>query len=215
MTGKAPRASHVTRGLLTTLLGLLVLGCPAPALSDDALPPARYNELTYRTGTHALLLTLNTDTPAAGVDIEHNVRLLDQDGSQLTYDEVVFEVHVQGTRSDLTLRGETLLHEETLEMLPTRESRATFTYPLSGPYMIRLAFRADGEDIAAGQFGMEVEEGTEAAASGGFPWFRFGLALLVGVLIGSVLPRGTRPRDAVEEPQPEQPQPEEPQPASS
>ena len=112
--------------------------------------------------------------------IEHNARLLDQDGSQLTYDEVAFEVHVQGTRSDLTLRGETLLHEEVLEMLPTRESRATFTYPLAGTSAIRLAFRADGEVVAEGQFGMEVEEGTAAASTAGFPWIRFGLTLLVG-----------------------------------
>lgn len=199
MNGSVLRRSQLVRRLMAALLGLAVLSWPAaPATADTTVPAARYSELKYLDGTHALLLTLNTDNPVSGLELEHNMRLLDNSGEQLTYDEVVFEVHTKGKGSDITLRGDSLVHEETLPMLPTRDSKGTFTYPLSGPYNILITFRADGEDIATGRFAMLVRKGTDTASLGGFPWIRFGLTLLVGVLIGTLLPRGTRREDQAE-----------------
>lgn len=145
-------------------------------------------DMKYVDGSNVLLLTFNTHAPVSGLAIEHDLRLYDLLGAPLTYDDVSVEVHTRDTDGGATLRGESLLLEETVPMLPTNESKLTVTYPTPGAYSVRAVFSADGREISRGEFAVDV--GTGTAATGGFPWVRLGLTLLLGLFVGSLLPRG-------------------------
>ena len=97
------------------------------------------------------------------------------------------------TTGGITLRGSSLLHEETVPMLATNESKVSYTYPLSGAYSLRVVFRAGGRDISSGTFVFDVDQGSTGGSSG-FPWVRLGLTLLLGVFIGSLLSRRSEDR---------------------
>ena len=174
--------------LITTLLAGAGVG-PAQAHGGAY-------DMKYVDGSNILLLTFNTHTPVSGLDIEHNLRLYDLLGAPVPYDEVAVELHTRDKDQSTTLRGTTLLSEETAPMLPTNESKLTLAYPVAGAYTLRVEFRAGGRAVSSGEFAVDVGQGT--AGPGGFPWIRVALVLLLGVVIGTALPRGAagRPVDA-------------------
>jgi hypothetical protein len=157
-------------------------------------------DMKYVDGANVLLLTFNTHTPVSGLDIEHNLRLYDQLGAPVPYDEVAVEVHTQDRNQSTTLRGSTLISEQLAPMLPTNESKLSVTYPVAGAYSLLVEFRAGGRAISTGRFAVDVGQGT--STPGGFPWLRLGLTLLLGIAVGAMLPRrasGTAEPVAVEQ----------------
>ena len=179
------------RRLLAVVAALLlsgVIGIPAHAHGGSY-------DMKYVDGSNVLLLTFNTHAPVSGLDIEHNLRLYDLVGAPIAYDEVAVEVHTLEKGQPTTLRGGTTLHEETLPMLATNESKLAFVYPLPGSYSVRVVFMADGRAVSSGEFVFDVDPGS-GGGSGGFPWVRLVLTLLVGVAIGATLPlAGARQRE--------------------
>ena len=171
--------------VLLVLLVLVLCGAVAPAGAHGGS-----YDMKYVDGSNVLLLTFNTHAPVSGLDIEHDLRLYDLLGAPIVYDEVDLEVHTKDDKSGLTLRNQTLLLEKTVPMLPTNESKLTYAYPLPGAYVLRVSFRAGGRVISSGTFALDVGAGT--SAPGGFPWVRLGLTLALGILVGTLLPRGRR-----------------------
>ena len=180
------------RRLLALLVAVLVCcatGAPAEAHSGAY-------DMKYVDGSNVLLLTFNTHAPVSGLDIEHDLRLYDLLGAPIPYDEVSVEVHTRDKEQSTTLRGSTLIREEVAPMLPTNESKLTFAYPVRGAYSLRVVFRAGGRDISRGKFAIDVGQGSADPA--GFPWVRLSLTLLLGILVGVLLPRApARRRDDV------------------
>ena len=178
----------MTRRLLLLLAALLLgsgVGAPASAHGGSY-------DMKYVDGSNVLLLTFNTHAPVSGLDIEHNLRLYDLVGAPVIYDEVAVEVHTLEKGQTMTLRGGTSLLEDTLPMLATNESKLSFAYPVQGSYAVRVRFASAGQTVSSGEFVFDVGPGT--AASGGTPWLRLGLALMVGLTIGALLPRADRTR---------------------
>jgi hypothetical protein len=174
------------RRVLLVLVALLLGGAGAvPAHAHGGS-----YDMKYIDGSNVLLLTFNTHTPVSGLDIEHNLRLYDQLGAPIPYDEVVVEVHTRDKDQSTTLRGSTLLEEQSATMLATNESKLTVAYPVAGAYTLDVEFRAGGRAISSGSFAVDVGQG--ASGPGGFPWIRMGLVLLLGVVVGFALPRGSR-----------------------
>lgn len=171
------------RRLLALVAALFLLGSP---LASAQAHGGSY-DLKYIDGSNVLLLTFNTHAPVSGLDVEHNLRLYDLLGAPIAYDEVAVEVHTRGDDQGLALRGQTLLHEETVPMLATNESKLTYAYPLPGSYSVRVVFRAGGRDISRGEFALVVDRGSSGPA-GGFPWVRLGLALVLGLFVGTLVP---------------------------
>ena len=167
-------------GLLATVLVLAVAAPPAWSHSGSY-------DMKYVDGSNVLLLTFNTHTPVSGLEIEHNLRLYDLLGAPVPYSEVAVEVHTQDENRSTTLRGSTLVSEQVAPMLPTNESKLTTTYPVAGAYSLVVEFRAGGRAISEGRFAIDVGQGTPTP--GGFPWIRLGIALLVGIAVGAMLPR--------------------------
>ena len=66
-------------------------------------------------------------------------------------------------------------------------------------YSLRVVFRAGGRDISRGDFAIDVGQGT--AGPSGFPWVRLVLTLLLGVLVGALLPRAPTRRGNADEDQ--------------
>ena len=179
----------MTRRLFALVAGLVLAGSiVAPAQAHGGS-----YDMKYVDGSNVLLLTFNTHAPVSGLAIEHDLRLYDLLGAPITYDDVSVEVHTRDRDGGTTLRGESLLLDKTVPMLPTNESKLTYTYPVPGAYSVLVAFHAGGREISRGEFAVDVGTGTTGGASG-FPWVRLGLALLAGLFIGSLLPRGRTER---------------------
>ena len=174
----------MTRRLLLLLAALLMSG----AVGAPASAHGGSYDMKYVDGSNVLLLTFNTHAPVSGLDIEHNLRLYDLVGAPVAYDEVAVEVHTLEKGQTMTLRGGTSLVEDTLPMLATNESKLSLAYPLPGSYAVRVGFASGGRVVSNGEFVFDVGPGT-GGGSGGFPWFRLGLTLLVGLFVGTLLPR--------------------------
>jgi hypothetical protein len=175
-----------------------VLVVAALLLAGSGVLPAQAHggayDMKYVDGSNVLLLTFNTHTPVSGLEIEHNLRLYDLLGAPVPYDEVAVEVHTRDKDQSTTLRGTTLLDEQTAPMLATNESKLAVTYPVAGAYTLDVEFRAGGRAVSSGSFAVDVGQGT--AGPGGFPWIRMVAVLLLGVLVGVALPRRARERVA-------------------
>lgn len=179
--------------LLLVLASLTVVGLVAP----PAHAHSGSYDMKYVDGSNLVLLTFNTHAPVSGLDIEHDLRLYDLTGVPIPYDEVAVEMHTRDTDQSTTLRGSTLVLEQTAPMLPTNESKLTLAYPVRGGYTLQVDFRAGGRDISSGVFAVDVGQGT--TSPGGFPWIRLLLTLVAGVVVGTALPRSTRPEQEPQE----------------
>lgn len=187
MTGRATgaRTGAVVRRMALVLLALVLGGAGVGPVQAHG---GSY-DMKYVDGSNLLLLTFNTHAPVSGLDIEHNLRLYDLLGAPIPYDEVAVEVHTREKHQSTTLRGSDLLEEQVVPMLATNESKLEVAYPVAGAYALDVEFRAGGRAISSGTFAVDVGQGT--AGPGGFPWIRFALVLLLGVLVGVALPRRT------------------------
>lgn len=172
------------RRLAALVAALVMIVAPAPALAHGGS-----YDMKYVDGSNVLLLTFNTHTPVSGLDIEHDLRLYDLLGAPITYDEVAVELHARDDTEGIALRGQTLLQEETVPMLATNESKLTLAYPVPGSYTLRVVFSAGGSPISSGEFAVNVDQGASGGGGGGFPWIRLGLTLLLGLFLGTLLPR--------------------------
>ena len=177
---------------MVLLLGVVLCGSVgAPAEAHGGA-----YDMKYVDGSNLLLLTFNTHAPVSGLEIEHDLRLYDLLGAPIPYDEVALELHTRDKGQPTTLRGATLLQEHVAPMLVTNESNLTFAYPVRGAYTLEVEFRAGGRVVSAGRFAVDVGQGT--ASPSGFPWVRLVLVMLLGVVVGMVLPRGSASHRAVE-----------------
>lgn len=176
--------------LVVTTLVLWCTGAPAAQAHGGTY------DMKYVDGANLLLLTFNTHTPVSGLEIEHDLRLYDLLGAPIPYDEVAVELHTRDKGQPTTLRGATLLQEHVAPMLVTNESNLTFAYPVRGAYTLEVEFRAGGRAVSAGRFAVDVGQGTGSPS--GFPWVRLALVLLLGVVVGMTLPRGSASHRAVE-----------------
>ncbi|MET1059938.1 MAG: hypothetical protein ABWX84_10085 [Nocardioides sp.] len=120
-------------------------------------------DLKYVDGSNVELVTFNTHSPVAEMDIVHNIRLYDLLGAPVPYEQVRVEFHSRDR--DLTAGRKSLLHAETLPMLATNESMLTWRYPVQGDYTLKLRFMADGHTVSKGQMAVAVGRPT---GSGGF-----------------------------------------------
>lgn len=184
------RAWAAARRLGALLGSLFVLVVLLVATAGPSGAHGGAYDMKYVDGSNVLLLTFNTHAPVSGLDIEHDLRLYDLLGAPIPYDEVAIEVHTRDKDQSTTLRGSTLVQQQTAPMLPTNESKLTFAYPVRGGYTLQVAFRAGGRDISRGTFAVDVGQGT--SGPGGFPWVRLALVLLLGVVIGAALPRDAK-----------------------
>ena len=155
---------------------LLTLLAPAAASAH-----AGNYDMKYVDGSNVVLLTFNTHQPVAGLDIIHNIRLYDLVGAPVSYDKVHVEVHTRDNTSGLALPGRTLLHEETLPMLATNESRMTYSYPGSGSFTVKTVFRAGGREISRGEFAVDVARGAPGSSLRGHAWPQIVVAFLLGL----------------------------------
>lgn len=179
------------RRLIALAAAVLVLGgvgAPAQAHGGSF-------DMKYVDGSNVLLLTFNTHAPVSGLDIEHDLRLYDLVGAPIVYDEVSVEMHTRDNTQGVTLPGQTLVEKDTVPMLATNESKLTLAYPVPGSYSLRVVFRADGRDISSGEFAVDVGAGS-SGSGGGFPWVRLALTLVLGLFVGTLLPRRGETRPA-------------------
>ena len=172
---------------MRTLLALLA-GCLLTLAAGPAQAHTGSYDMKYVDGSNLILVTLNTHEPVSGLDIEHNIRLYDLVGMPIPYDEVRVEVHTRGNTERLSPAGSSLLSADTLPMLPTNESKETYTYPVSGSYSLTVDFFAGGARISHAEFALDVRQGSTEASSG------FGLlpvagAFLLGIAVGVVFRR--------------------------
>lgn len=164
---------------MRTLLAVIT-GCLLALSTSSAQAHSGSYDMKYIDGSNLILVTFNTHQPVSGLDIEHNIRLYDLVGAPIPYDEVLFEVHTRGNTERVSPGGSSLLSEATLPMLPTNESKETFTYPISGSYTLTTVFMAGGRKISRAEFAVDVGVGTTEASSG------FGYLPLVVAFLGGI-----------------------------
>ncbi len=182
------RRLHVVRSLLVVAAAaLLLVGAPGAAGAHSGA-----FDMKYIDGSNLVLVTFNTHQPVSGLAIRHNIRLYDLMGTPIPYEVVDVAVHTRGKDSGITLRGHTLLDEQTLQLDPTNDSTLTYTYPRAGAYSLLVTFRAGGRDISHGEFAVDVGQGTSTGALAGLRLPQTLAAFLVGLACYHLVARRRR-----------------------
>jgi hypothetical protein len=176
---------------------LLLVGAPGAA---DAHSGAF--DMKYVDGSNLVLVTFNTHQPVSGLTIRHNIRLYDLVGAPIPYEVAKVAVHTRGKDSGITLRGHTLLEEQTLPLEPTNDSTLTYAYPRAGAYTLLVTFWAGGRAISHGEFAVDVGQGASTGALAGLRLPQTVAAFLAGLACYHLVSR-RRPADIpVAEPAP-------------
>jgi hypothetical protein len=124
-------------------------------------------DMKYVDGSNLVLVTFNTHRPVSGLAIRHNIRLYDLVGTPIPYEKAVVEVHTRGKDAGITLRGHTLLEEQTLPLEPTNDSTLTYSYPRAGAYTLLVRFWAGGRQLSHGEFAIDVGQGASTGSLAG------------------------------------------------
>jgi hypothetical protein len=149
-------------------------------------------DMKYVDGSNLVLVTFNTHQPVSGLAIRHNIRLYDLVGAPVPYEKVTVEVHSRGWDAGITLRGQTLLEEQTIPLEPTNDSTFGYTYPRGGAYTLLVRFWAGGRQVSHGEFAVDVGQGTSTGALAGLRLPQTLAAFLVGLACYHLVSRRRR-----------------------
>ena len=168
---------HVVRFLrVVTAAALLLVGASGAAVAHSGT-----FDMKYLDGSNLVLVTFNTHQPVSGLAIRHNIRLYDLVGAPIHYVKATVEVHTRGRDAGITLRGHTLLEEQTLPLDPTNDSTLTYSYPRAGAYTLLIRFWADGRQISHGEFAVNVGQGAATGSLAGLRLPQTIAAFLLGL----------------------------------
>ena len=182
------RRLHVVRFLRVVAVAAALLVSPAVADAHSGT-----YDMKYVDGSNLVLVTFNTHQPVSGLAIRHNLRLYDLVGAPIPYDKATVEVHTRGKDAGITLRGHSLLEEQTLPLDPTNDSTLTYSYPRAGAYTLLVRFWAGGRPISHGEFAVDVGQGASTRSLAGLRLPQT-LAAFVGGLVAYHLLSRRRPR---------------------
>lgn len=171
-----PRFRAVRGARAVAVAALLVLGFPATAHAHSGT-----YDMKFVDGSNLVLVTFNTHQPLSGLAIVHNIRLYDLAGAPISYQEAKVEVHARGRTAGITLRGHTLLEEQTLPLSSNGDSSMTYTYPRSGAYTLVVTFWSGGRRISHGDFAIDVGQGASTGGLSGLKLPQTVAAFLLGL----------------------------------
>ena len=186
------------RRLLVALVAVFLVAGTAPAQAHGGS-----YDMKYVDGSNLLLLTFNTHPPSPGWPSSTTCGSTTCSAPRSPTTRWPSRC-TPATTTEHHPPHDHPAHEKTQPMLATNESKLTYNYPLPGSYTLRVVFRAGGRAISSGEFAVDVGQGTPGAP-GGFPWIRVALVLLLGVVIGTALPRGAGADPTTQGPVPTEP----------